>query len=436
MRTTIGATLLSAVALLALAGSAEATWPGQNGRIIFTCASVTDQDICSINPDGSGLTDLTNTADQAESQPEVSKDGTQISFIRGTADAARLWVMNLDGGAPHVVTDVPSDGTSWTPDGKIAYRAKISDGVYEIRLVPSSGGASTFLMSANGTTGPPKYTSDGRYLYMKGAPVPPDGLTSSSQVFVVSGGTETQVTPAVAGLLGNSFPSWSPDGASIFYSRVDPNMGFGIDDDVYRIPSAGGTEVQVTNTNQPVKERGASLSPDGTKLLFHGENATHDFFHQYMTIADANGANPVPIPTPTLKAASFPVWAPIVGENPPPRPKAAFTATAPRRAKASKPVPVTLRCIGATRCEVAYGAGLTVPRKGNSAKKFTIKSKAVTLGAGASQVVNLKVPGEAKGLVKKALKAGKTPKLKAVATASQPDGPLIRKVTLNIALKS
>ena len=436
MRTTIGATLLSAVALLALAGSAEATWPGQNGRIIFTCASVTDQDICSINPDGSGLTDLTNTADQAESQPEVSKDGTQISFIRGTADAARLWVMNLDGGAPHVVTDVPSDGTSWTPDGKIAYRAKISDGVYEIRLVPSSGGASTFLMSANGTTGPPKYTSDGRYLYMKGAPVPPDGLTSSSQVFVVSGGTETQVTPAVAGLLGNAFPSWSPDGASIFYSRVDPNTGFGIDDDVYRIPSTGGTEVQVTNTNQPVKERGASLSPDGTKLVYHGENATHDFFHQYMTIADANGANPVELATPTLKAATFPVWAPVTGADPPPGPKAAFTATAPKKSKASKPVPVTLRCIGDTKCVVVYGAGLTVPRKGKSAKKFTIRSKTVTLDAGASQVVNLKVPGSAKVLVKKALKAGKAPKLKVVATASQPGGPLIRKVTLNIALKS
>lgn len=436
MRTTIRVALISAIAMFALPAMADATWPGQNGKVIFTCASVTDQDICSINPDGSGLADLTNTADVDESQAEVSKDGTQISFIRGSAAATRVWVANLDGSSSHMVTDVQSDGTAWTPDGKIAYRAKVSDSDFEFRLVPAAGGTSTFLKTSNGSELPPRYTSDGRWLYLKTAPLPPDGLTFTYQVFVMDGMTETQVTPSIVGQMSNAFPSWSPDGASIIYSRSDFTVGFGNDDDIFKIPSAGGAEAQLTNTNGPVKERGASLSPDGNKLLYHEETGPpHDYFHQFMTISDADGSNPVPVPTPTLKSATFPVWAPVLDDPPPGAGLGAFTATAPKKSKALKPVPVTLRCTGATQCVVDYGASLKVSRKKKSPKKFTIKSKTVTLEAHTNKVVNLKVPGSAKGLVKKALKAGKSPKLKAVATANYPGGQLIRKVTLNIGLR-
>ncbi|MGK2932802.1 MAG: TolB family protein [Solirubrobacterales bacterium] len=422
------------VSLLAIPGPAQATWPGTNGQIFFVCRAAgvgfSGQDICSIKPDGSGLTNLTRTPAQSESEPDVSKDGTQVSFTRSSGGDTFVWVMKADGTAQQQVTDVPSTGTSWTPDGKIAFRGEVSDGVYEFRIAPAAGGPSTFLKAANPSDSPPRYTSDGAWLYGKFAPVSPGSGISTTQTFVVDGTTEKQVTASSPVLNSNVFPSWSPDGGTIFYNRLDAG-----DDDVYKVSRSGGAEVQVTNTPNPVDERWASLSPDGKKLIYQQEDTEHDFFHQRLFIANADGSAPVPIATPTLDLAQFPVWAPGPVSEPPPTPKAAFTATGPKASRATKPATVELRCTGDTRCAVTYGAKLTVPRKGKRARKFSIGPRKTTLGARTDKTVKLKVPAAANGLVKKALNAGKKLQLKVTVAASQPDGPAIRTVRLSIRLK-
>ena len=116
MRKVVFAVLLAA---LLLPASAHATFPGANGKIAFERAG----DIWTMNPDGSGQVNLTNTS-ATEHDPNWSPDGSKIVFKDGTRG---FFVMNADGSG---VTDLGSGPTpdfypAWSPDGtKIAFSAQ------------------------------------------------------------------------------------------------------------------------------------------------------------------------------------------------------------------------------------------------------------------------------------------------------------------------
>ncbi len=85
----LGAVLAALVALMAApAREAEATFPGTNGKIVFISKRTTgtgvdnptgDSEIFTINPDGTGLKQLTtNTGDDRE--PTLSPDGQKIAY--------------------------------------------------------------------------------------------------------------------------------------------------------------------------------------------------------------------------------------------------------------------------------------------------------------------------------------------------------------------
>ncbi len=431
-----GAILAALAALLLIPVQAGATWPGTNGKIFFNCREIgvlsSGMDICSINPDGSELLNLTDSPDSQEGGPQVSKTGNQVTYTSNASGVTTVWAMNSDGSNQRQVSELAATGPSWTPGGQISFRAALEGGTFEFRVVPASGGPSTLLAPASGSDSPPRFTTGGSWLYTSFAPVEVDSGTFTTQVFVVDGEVENQVTASSPALSSNSFPSWSPDGQSILYNRTDSTPGFGNDDDIYMVPRNGGPEVQLTNTPGPVDERWASLSPDGTKLIYHGEDADNDFFSQFLSIADSDGSNPVPIDTPTLVSATFPDWATVGSEEPELR--AGFTATAPKSSRATRPIKVTLRCIGDTRCAVSYRALLAVPRSGKPARRFTIRAKNVTLQPKAVKVVQLAVPASAKGMVAQAIRSRKSPVLTVTAAATQPDGPKIRTVKLRVKL--
>jgi len=398
---------------------------------VFICreagADLAARDVCSMNPDGSGLVNLTRTP-EAESTPDVSPDGTRIAFTRRASDGkSYLWVMNADGSSQTQLSSVPAVGAAWTPDGRIAFRAQTGASTREYQTVPWQGGnPATLLTGVSGTDFPPRFTAAGAWLYGRFMPVPPANNTFTQQIFVVNGGAPLQITQAAAGLSSNQQPSWSPNGATIVYWRT-----VGIQQELFTVPAASGTETQLTNS-AGVKEEWPQYSPDGSKLIWEQQDATHDFFHKHLVIAEANGANPVAIPTPALDAAMEPVWAPAP-QAPAPTPVAAFTATAPAKGKKAKPVPVTLRCIGDTACEVTHTATASVPRKGAKPKVFRIAAKSTTLSARTERVVKVRLPKPAKKL------AGKTKKpvtVKIPIAATQPGGaPLIRQLTLTTRLR-
>ena len=83
--------------LVATVGRAHGAYPGANGKIAFETNRDGNEEIYSMNPDGSELVNLTQ--DPAfDRDPAWSPDGTRIAFVKGSEGHANIWVMDADGG--------------------------------------------------------------------------------------------------------------------------------------------------------------------------------------------------------------------------------------------------------------------------------------------------------------------------------------------------
>jgi Tol biopolymer transport system component len=98
----LGAAVLvaCAVALLAVLGEAEATFPGKNGKIAYNNGGV----IYTINPDGSAKTKVTNT--YVSGYPiDYSPDGKKIVYYKGNDLDGKIYTINVGGGGKSKVTE-------------------------------------------------------------------------------------------------------------------------------------------------------------------------------------------------------------------------------------------------------------------------------------------------------------------------------------------
>ena len=160
------------------------------GMIGFTYTFSGNYDIFTIQPDGTNLTNLTNTPSSYEEDPSWSPDGQKIAFTGG----GKIWVMNSDGSDRIQLTSTTSWGATWSSDGtKIAYTSS-RDGHSQIYVMDSDG---------------------------------------SNQINISNNGES------------DSGPSWSTDGTKIVFSSMRDDASYG---EIYRM-NADGTDVIRLTTN-------------------------------------------------------------------------------------------------------------------------------------------------------------------------------------------
>ena len=113
--------------LAAGVGPALATFPGQNGKIVFTTSTDDDgtADIYTMSPNGRHLLNLTPDSPANDDFPSWSADGRMIAFWstrtgpdNPTGDQ-EIFVMNADGSGLRQVTDntVDDGAPAWSPNG-------------------------------------------------------------------------------------------------------------------------------------------------------------------------------------------------------------------------------------------------------------------------------------------------------------------------------
>jgi TolB protein len=221
----------------------------------------TRDEICVINPDGSGLTRLTYHNDNSNAGFETawSPDRKQIAFVRG----GDYFVMNADGSSLTHVYKLPDSGgyptydVAWTPGGQqIAFSR--GNGIY-IMNVDGSG----LTRLADGHY--PAWSPDGKRIAFFGQ----GGL----YVMNTDGGDQTLLSDRS----GNS-PDWSPDGSQIVFTSVRDRSS-----EIYVINTDGSGLISLTNTPES-EEFEPAWSPDGQKIVF-----TRDGTDLYIMNADGSG---------------------------------------------------------------------------------------------------------------------------------------------------
>ncbi len=109
-------------------------------KIVFTSNKNGNEDIFSMNIDGSGLTQLTDSPVK-DNYPAVSPDGEKIAYTSDINGTWQIMIMNWDGTEKVQLTHNPwrSGYPTWSFDGRFIYFEASPEGDYEIYRIDSDG---------------------------------------------------------------------------------------------------------------------------------------------------------------------------------------------------------------------------------------------------------------------------------------------------------
>jgi len=231
------------------------------GRIAFSSNVTGDQEIYTMNEDGGDIVRLTYSPGQDDA-PVWSSDGKKISFVRTSATAAEVFVVNADGSGVKQLTflGLPNiGGIAWSPDSRrIVFAAGSSPFYddYDLYVMNANGGGLAKLTSDVGSEVHPSWSPDGTRLAFAST------RTSQYNIFVMKpdGSNQTQFSYCVVGC---DFPEWSPDGTRIAISNMN---GWAID-----VAPVSDWYLKTTLVTGAVFPK---WSPDGVKLVFVSQAST------------------------------------------------------------------------------------------------------------------------------------------------------------------
>jgi WD40-like Beta Propeller Repeat len=162
--------LLAALVLLIAPPPAQAAFPGANGKIAFYTDRDGNNEIYTMNPDGSAPTRLTNNP-AFDALPHWSPDGTKIAFETDRDGNVEIYTMNADGTNQTRLTNNPAvdELPDWAPDGtKIAFDTN-RDGNQEIYTMNADGSSQTRLTNNPAVDQDPNWQPVLNYARPKGA---------------------------------------------------------------------------------------------------------------------------------------------------------------------------------------------------------------------------------------------------------------------------
>jgi Tol biopolymer transport system component len=280
------ATALRYVALVLLFSALPtwATFPGRNGKIVFSSNTNGSWQLYTINPDGTDMVQITNLPPTGGvnqpglGQPAFSPDGTRIVFSYGPFDnngnpLPDLYVINVDGtGLTRLTNDARSSSPRWSPDGTMIVFARTSTrtGANTIVTMHADGtGAPVTLTSDIWDSYGPVYTPDGRHIvnYSQNG-----GFVAAVWTMHANGANQMRLTPAPL----EGFPSdVSPNEQHILLGNHG-NSPFVLSNDIF-VMNVDGTDLKrLTHLARTHHDIDAGYSPDGKRIVFASDRLSSD----------------------------------------------------------------------------------------------------------------------------------------------------------------
>jgi dipeptidyl aminopeptidase/acylaminoacyl peptidase len=251
--------------------------------------------------DGSERTQLTQTSDVSESNPQWSPDGRTIAFLaaRGGEDAtAQVWLLPAAGGEAHKLTDFPGDieDYAWSPDGrKLAV----------IAMDPQRP-------AGQAKPKKPEPIVINRFHFKEDFVGYLAGRRKHLYVFDIATSKATLLT---AGDHDEYAPAWSPDSRTIVYTtRRGDDADRALNWDLYLVEAReGATERQLTHFKgsdlDPYWESRPAWSPDGKHIAYlrSGEDRWIYYAPWQLAIVDVESGRES-IPAPIDRCFTKPHW--------------------------------------------------------------------------------------------------------------------------------
>jgi TolB protein len=225
---------------------------------VFTCQIFRDPDrdqICIMNPDGSGYRRLTGDDHALHFYASFAPDGKSIVFSSDLSGRFEIYEMDLEGVKRQVTSGLGKVyAPSISPDGRLIVFTHETGGHQEIWLMNRNGGSPRRLFGwPDGDGWDPAWSPDGEKILFASGPL------SNVQLFIIGkDGTNLQQLTNMSDLRGRS--DWSPDGDTIAtYS------GKSWAREIFLLNSAGTGLRQITSGGNNLAP---SFSPDGEWITF------------------------------------------------------------------------------------------------------------------------------------------------------------------------
>ncbi len=267
-------------------------WSPDGTRLLFGLES----DVFVMNADGSERRRLVAGLPEAAGY-RWSPDGRQIAFTQGgfvdDEFVQDLWVVEADGsGSRRLARDAAAP--SWSPDSRrIAY-----EGGGQIRTINADGTGNARLTTQRFGAFQPAWSPEGsRIAFVTTLDEPPD-RPADRHIFVVNP-DGTGLANLSRGSSDDDSPTWSPDGSRIAFVT---NEGDPEGSEIFLMDSSG--EGRTNLTRQSGFDFSPNWSPDGSMIVFH----RFDDDDSEIYVMQADGGGRVNVSNRPESAESAPDW--------------------------------------------------------------------------------------------------------------------------------
>lgn len=257
-------------------GAEHATWSPDGARLVFEVNEIASPLLYGANVDGSGIVRLSPRCSGrclGDGFPSFSRDGARIAFERTFAlgssavPSIAIFTMNADGSNPVQLTQTKKltatedHEAQWLFDGKIAFT----------RLKSGGSSGAVFTMNADGTDvhqltrfsvaypDDAKWSPEGTSILFDNDSHPVSGRSANVFTMQPDGAGKTQLTHLTGGTVNAFVGAWSPDGKWIVWHR----SGAGQLDQLFVMDAHGGHVRQLTHLPEGMRPQSPAWGTAG-----------------------------------------------------------------------------------------------------------------------------------------------------------------------------